>query len=245
MSTWNPGWEASLPRDGATSQHLRPAHAMKVVRRALNDLLLRYTERAAPNRASAISDDRLAIELRIYRMRWVGIALCGILVPFLGLSKSLPLFYALLAAVGLYNLLFSRIVAAGRPRLLLRIYTYGVFDTIVATAIIANTGGADSPVFFAYFIIVVHAAVRFGRGVAILTSLVTALCYIVSTELVGHDVPLANTLLRSGFIALTAYCAGLLSDRAFAAERALTNQLDQARALNVAGSILAESLEEP
>ena len=49
------------------------------------------------------------------QVRWLGIVLCAVIMPFLGLDIRYPSFYALLAIVAAYNVLFTRLVAIGRP----------------------------------------------------------------------------------------------------------------------------------
>ena len=102
----------------------------------------------------------------------------------------------------------------------------------MATAIVVATGGPGSPFLPAYFLIVAHGAIRFGRRVAIMSSALAALCY-VSVLLITHGKAtnyLPFTLLQMGFLGLTGIFAGILSDRAYAGERALARQLEQARA---------------
>ncbi|HEX5503662.1 MAG TPA: diguanylate cyclase [Thermomicrobiales bacterium] len=234
---------AVLPEDRRLRRGARPARG--AARLGEPAAILSGLARArAANRASPTSIDNLALERRIIQIRWLGMALCAVAAPFLGLGGHAAAVYLCLGAIGLYNLAFRRLVAIGRPVWLLRAYAYGFFDIVMATAIIAATGGGASPFYLAYFPIVVHAAIRFGRRVAILSSLVTALCYLGVIGLEnGLATPFAGILFNVGFVALTAVFAGLLSDRTHAAELALAQQLDQARALNVAGSILTGSLD--
>jgi diguanylate cyclase (GGDEF)-like protein/putative nucleotidyltransferase with HDIG domain len=185
------------------------------------------------------------MERRITQIRWLGIGLCAVIMPFLGLNVQYLPFYALLTMAAAYNVLFGRLVAVGRPSWLLKVYAYGAFDIVVATAIIVATGGPDSPFVPAYFLIVAHGAIRFGRQVAILSSGLTALCYVSVVMISRGDATehLAISLLQMGFLGLTGIFAGVLSDRARAAEQALARQLEQTRALNQAGSVLNGTLD--
>ncbi len=199
----------------------------------------------ANGRTAVIGTSNLPTERRITQIRWLGIGLCAGIMPFLGLNVQYLAFYALLALIAAYNMLFSRLVSVGRPTWLLQAYAYGAFDIVGATTIILVTGGHDSPFFPAYFLIVAHAAIRFGRPVAIISSALTALCY-VSVVMVtggGANQYLSITLLQMGFLGLTGIFVGILSDRAHAAELALARQLEQARTLNKAGSILSGTLD--
>jgi diguanylate cyclase (GGDEF)-like protein/putative nucleotidyltransferase with HDIG domain len=187
----------------------------------------------------------LALERQIAQVRWWGIVLCTIAAPFLHLGQALPIVYILIAIGGLYNLVFSRLVRVGRPVWLLTAYAYGLFDIMVATGIIAATGGVESQFYPVYFLVVVHAAVRFGRRVALLSSAVTCLCYLL-VALLTQSMGAANNvviLLRLGCLLLTALFASYLADRAHAAELALAGRLDQAAALQTAGAALGESLD--
>lgn len=187
----------------------------------------------------------LPLEQRITQVRWLGIGLYAVIMPFLGLDVPYLPFYALLATAAVYNLIFSRLVALGRPSWLLQLYDYGAFDIVVATAITVATGGASSPFRPAYFLIVTHGAIRFGRRVAIMSSALTTLCYVSVVLITRGDAGqhLSITLLQMGFLFLTGIFAGILSDHAYAAEQALARQLEQARALNKAGSILSGTLD--
>lgn len=196
-------------------------------------------------RGTTTNSRNLPVERQITRYRWVGIGLCAVILPFLDLNVPLAPVYVLLTMVAAYNVLFSQLVRAGRPSWLLQAYAYGAFDIVAATAIIVTTGGPDSPFIPSYFLIVAHGALRFGRRVAILSSGLTALCY-VSVVMIsggGSMEHLSITLLQMGFLGLTGIFAGILSDRAHAAEMALARQLEQTRALNQAGSILGSTLD--
>ncbi len=194
---------------------------------------------------SPTSAANLITESRITRIRWVGAALCAVLAPFVAPAAHLPALYVCLAVIATYNYLFSRALRIGRPRRLLTAYSYGLFDIVMATALIAATGGGASPFFLAYFPLVVHAAIRFGRRVAVGSSIVVGIGYgLVSIAV--HEVPgwaYGQYLLQVGFVALTAVFAGYLGDQARAAELALASQLDRAHALHAAGSALTESLD--
>ncbi len=198
----------------------------------------------APHRAPIATED-LATERRITQIRWVGIALCLALAPFVATAIHRPALYLCLAVIAAYNLAFWRLAATGCPAWLFALYAYGLFDIVMATALIVATGGATSPFFLAYFPLVVHAAIRFGRGVALGSSAVVALGYgLVSVGIRGAtDTAYAPLLLQIGFVALTAVFAGHLADMARAAESALARQLARTRALHAAGSALATSLD--
>jgi diguanylate cyclase (GGDEF)-like protein/putative nucleotidyltransferase with HDIG domain len=199
----------------------------------------------AVDRASPTSATNLALERQIAQVRWWGIVLCSIAAPFLHLGNTLPVVYALIATGGLYNLIFSRLVASGRPVWLLTAYAYGLFDIMVATGLIAATGGVDSQFYPVYFLVVVHAAVRFGRRIALLSSAVACLCYLLVAVLVQSAGPVNYVIIlfRLGCLLLTALFASYLADRAHAAELALAGRLDQASALQAAGAVLGESLD--
>ncbi|MGI8972407.1 MAG: hypothetical protein ACR2HB_17140, partial [Dehalococcoidia bacterium] len=111
---------------------------------------------------SPLSADNLALESNIVFMRWLGITLCALLIPFLGLP-NLPWIYCCLLAIATYNVVFTRLVATSHPAWLIRVYACGFFDILAASVIIILTGGLDSSFFLCYFVIAVHASIRFGR----------------------------------------------------------------------------------
>lgn len=235
-----PGWQpGSLPGDDPSP------NGWTAIRNVLIPRLIGPLSKLATGRATAIGTPNLPMERRITQIRWLGIGLCAAVMPFLGLSVQYLPFYVLLTIAAAYNVLFTRLVAVGRPSWLLQAYAYGAFDIVAATAIIVTTGGPDSPFIPAYFLIVAHGAIRFGRRVAILSSGLTALCYVSVVMISRGDATehLAISLLQMGFLGLTGIFAGVLSDRAHAAELALARQLEQARALNQAGSILGGTLD--
>ena len=227
-----------------TLETTRAAPGGRMLHRELPAPLSGIAHALAAARTSPTSTGNLGLERRIIQIRWLGVVLCVLGAPFLGLGWGLPAVYVCMAAIALYNIAFRRLVTGGRPAWLLTAYAYGLFDIVMASAVIAATGGAASPFTLAYFPIVVHAAIRFGRRVALLSSLVTALCYLGIILLGRGPAPhFAGVLFSVGFVTLTAIFAGLLSDRAHSAELALARQLDQARALNHAGSRLTGSLD--
>ena len=218
-------WRARLRESPATAAPLAP--------------------RLAVEHLSPTSAANLATERRITQIRWVGAALCALIAPFLGLGHHLPALYAALAFIAGYNYAFSRRGAIGRPAWLFALYAYGFFDIVMATAIIAATGGGASPFFLAYFPLVVHAAIRFGRVIALGSGIVVTVGYgLVIVAQAGFSGATAGPfLLQVGFVTLTAVFAGHLADLARAAELALASQLDRARALHAAGTALAASLD--
>lgn len=184
------------------------------------------------------------VEHRIVLVRWYGIALCALVVPFLRLGTSLPAVYAWLVVAVAYNAIGGHVVSSRRPAWLLTAYIYGLFDIVVGTAIVAVTGGLDSLFSPFYFLVVVHAAMLFGRRAVVLASLVTAGCF--AGLLVfdgGGTTGAAAIILRLGFVVITAVFAGLLSDRARSAESAVADQLAYMQALHSASSALTGTVE--
>jgi diguanylate cyclase (GGDEF)-like protein len=115
---------------------------------------------------------------------------------------------------------------------------------VVGTAIVAVTGGLDSLFSPFYFLVVVHAAMLFGRRAVVLASLVTAGCFAGLLVFEGGGTTgAAAIVLRLGFIVITAVFAGLLSDRARSAERAVADQLAFMQALHAASSALTGTVE--
>ncbi len=222
-----------------------PPNGWMTIRNAVIPPISGLLAKLATGRAAALGTLNLPMERRITQVRWFGIGLCAVIMPFLGLNVQYLPFFALLTMAAAYNVLFSRLVIVGRPSWLLQAYAYGAFDIVAATAIIVTTGGANSPFIPAYFLIVAHGAIRFGRRVAILSSGLTALCYVSVVMITRGDATehLAVSLLQMGFLGLTGVFAGVLSDRAHAAEMALARQLERARALNQAGSSLNGTLD--
>ncbi|HEV7214746.1 MAG TPA: diguanylate cyclase, partial [Chloroflexota bacterium] len=108
---------------------------------------------------------------------------------------------------------------------------------------VSLTGGLASPFFSAFFLIVVHAGIRFGRNAALLTVGVIIICNVVLLHSV--DGAGAALVLRLGFILLTALFAGILSDRTRVAEAAVADQLRRTQALHVAGAALAGTISWP
>lgn len=174
-------------------------------------------------------------------IRGLGALLCLALAPFLGVRSVGDVYWWLLAIVA-YNAAFSHLLRARRPAWLIRMYAYGFFDTVAASAIVAVTGGLASPFFSAFFLIVVHAGIRFGRNAALLTVGVITLCTVLLLHGGGAGAALA---LRLGFILLTALFAGILSDRTRVAEAAVADQLRRTQALYAAGTALAGTISWP
>lgn len=234
-----------LPIDNASPKRSRVARWMSTIRSELVPITPGIAPNLAADQASPTSNRNLLLERHIARIRWLGIALGALVAPFLGLGDRLAAVYAIIATASLYNLVFGHLIVRGRSSWSLKAYTYGLFDIVVGTVIVGVTGGPDSPFYLVYFLVIVHAAIRFGRWIALLSSALVALCYIFLTVLMaGGGTPNHGLiLLRIGFVAITALFAGFLADRARAAEAALAHQLAQARALNVAGSALTGSLE--
>ena len=191
------------------------------------------------------ADGNLALERQIAQLRWIGIAFGALSGPFLGLGGRVIGVYAVVVAASIYNLVLGHLIATGQAARLRRAYAHGFFEILLATAIVAVTGGAASPFYLAYFWVVVHAAIRLGRRTALLSSALSALCYTLVIALVDGPAALdsATIVLRLGFLTITAVFAGFLADRARGAESALAHQLDQARALNRASAALTGSLE--
>ena len=227
----------ATPRPSARSTEARTGAAVRDIRRHMKAGLQQWTN------PLSISD--LALERHIVLIRWLGVALCAVLGPFLHLGSGAPLIYACLLFITAYNLPFNRLVAAGRPVWLIRIYAYGLFDTAALSVMVAATGGLDSPLFPAYFLIVMYAGIRFGRGAALMTVAISSAGFAwLVVALVGGDAAAPGVIgLRLGFILLTAAFTGVLSDRLRAAEAALTVQLTHTQALQAAGAALTGTLD--
>ncbi len=204
----------------------------------------RETDPVLTDRRSPTSAENRALERRIHRIRWMGIILCLLVAPLLSSGDRLLGIYVALIIAATLNLAFGRLASVGRGGRLLAAYAYGIFDVALGTVIIALSGGASSPFVLGYFPVAVHAAIRFGRRVALLISVAAAAGYLAAAALGSSTPPhYATVLLTVGFVTLTAVFAGLLSDRAHADELALGRQLTQARTLNQAGSALTGSLD--
>jgi diguanylate cyclase (GGDEF)-like protein/putative nucleotidyltransferase with HDIG domain len=221
----------------------RPRTIVESVTRGLDDLSMQA-------RSTLIGPDHpgtadATLERRIAQVRWGGILLGSVFAPFLYAGDRLWAVYLIIAVASVYNLVCSRLILTHHQSWILRAYAWGAFDIVLGTLIIAVTGGTDSPFYLVYFLVIVHAAIRFGRSVALLSSLLTGLCYTTATVIASGaaSTHFAEAALRVGFLALTATFAGVLSDRARSAELALSRKLKQARELNVAGAELTGSLE--
>lgn len=91
------------------------------------------------------------------------------------------------------------------------------FDLLLATSLIAFTGGASSQFFYLYFLAIFWAALSGSRRAAVSTAAVSLLCYFVvlgmRRELGWGTSGLYDLFFRVFLLSLTAYWAGMISDQ--------------------------------
>lgn len=202
---------------------------------------LRVPDRRATN---ALLGDPVQAERRVLLVRWLGIGVAVLALPFLHLG--LRMWLVVLGAT-LYNVAFQFYVLPHRPGVLRRGYLTTAGDALLSAAAVYATGGLRSEFFLIYFLVAVVAAIRFGGTAALVSTAVallsyTAICLELGAPLDGQT--LATILLRIGFVGTTGVFVGYVGDRARAAEAALQRELDQAQQrLTAAGEAIAADLD--
>jgi diguanylate cyclase (GGDEF)-like protein len=91
------------------------------------------------------------------------------------------------------------------------------FDLLLATLLVAFTGGARSQFFYLYFLAIFWAALSGSRKAAVSTAAVSLVCYFLvlglRRELGWETAGLYDLFFRVFLLSLTAYWAGLISDQ--------------------------------
>lgn len=173
----------------------------------------------------------LEAERWVLVVRWLGIGVATAALPFLHLG---PRIYWVILGATLYNLLFHFYVIPRKPEILDNGLLTTTGDTLLSASAVFATGGLSSDFFVVYFLVAVVAAIRFGRGMAVLSTSIALATYTGIVLLLGAPRDLATVgdiALRIGFVGITGIFVGFVGDRARSAEAALEHELTRARQL--------------
>jgi K+-sensing histidine kinase KdpD len=184
----------------------------------------------------------LQLEWRFVLIRWIGIARVAPGLPMAHLTQQqLVDAYAILGVATVYNLLVTRLIRR-KPEWLAPGYLTSTGDALLNVLMMLAAGGFDTPLSYLLFTVVIATAMRYGYGPAIAMATLFVLAAFVE-GLVPAQVFGTGFFFRSGFLYLTALCAGYLRQQASNAEAALEKRLQAANLLNDATAKLGASLE--
>lgn len=168
------------------------------------------------------------MEKRIISVRWLGIFIGFVTVPFLGMTNTLPM-YVLISYALLYNILFQFVIIPYKNHWLLKpaLLTFG--DNFMASVAVYVTGGFTSDFYLIYFLMAVLSAVRFGRREAIISTIFSIVLYalVVFNSAVGLTA-ITEIILRMGFVVITGIFVGYMGDKSRQIELDLQKELDKA-----------------
>ncbi len=160
-------------------------------------------------------DDERRIEQSKVAIRWVVaiVLLAGAAYLRRGgsIETSWTIILGLAAGVALLNLGFSAVLRRGAPRWL-RYVTTGS-DLALTSLLVAYSGGAGSPFYYVYFIILVSNSIRYGMGMALFVALLFNIGYVavLVTRPVAGDLTLEGVKILA-FWGVALY-AGYLATR--------------------------------
>ena len=166
------------------------------------------------------------------------------LLPFVELSGfGTAAAYGIVAVGAFYNAAIDYYLLPRRPNLLLDGFTTAAGDVVLTSVAIWVSGGLDSPLFMAYFPLVITVALRNGLAAAIASSVVITVLYALIT---GRDVDTlasgATLAIRLGFVWVSALFTAMLAGRVRVAHEALEDELRRTQALHQASEAPASSL---
>lgn len=187
-------------------------------------------------------DTSILLEIYVARLRAFMMATTAVILPFLRLDNLL-LAYLPVGFAALYTLVFLRFVIPKRPEWLKSGYLSSWLDIAALSLAIMVTGGSHSPFFVVYFALTTLYAVRFGRAQIIHFPAVATLSYAVAIWGSGtFATEWGLFAMRMFWLLTTTLIAGLLSERAESAEKALALELRRTKALLQAAHAPAGSL---
>ncbi len=187
--------------------------------------------------------DQWRVEQRICEARWLMIVLALVAVPFIPFLEPARLrLFAVVGVATLYNLLLHLLIRTRTFPFLRRGYVSMVADLILTIVTVVVSGGLHSPLFVAFFPLVVVIGLRFGAigsfaGSALITLLLLAA---MALGMPGGTWPQA--VLQLGFLWITSVATGVLADTLGRTRYALAEQLRRARALHAAAQRPSASL---
>lgn len=227
------GWGQVFPGSGAVSGAPRGTTRSARLWGLLQQWLvpardLAGTWRRLPGRPEA-SPAMIVSERQIVRVRWLGILVAAPVAPLLMQGRPLHLLWAVCLAAGLYCLLVSELVIRRHPEWLARGYLMSAGDVLLASAVIALTGGLSSNLYLVYFPVAVLVAVRFGGRATLVSLALVMASYTAAVFAVGAPLTAATlgTLgWRLGWVVCTSIFANYVMDRARAAEARLEAAYD-------------------
>ena len=203
-----------------TSVRASVTHARRLVGRWLHAFL--------PARGLS-SSAQAGIERQVILVRWVGIAVAMVAGPLLLPPGQLFALWIVCACAASYNVLLGRVLQTQRKSWLWHRDLTALGDIALADAVIYYTGGLSSPLYVAYFLIAVAAAIRFGGRAAALATTAVLASYAVLILFDGQPVTRAvvgKVVVRVGFVAATALFTGFVADRVHTAEAELADAYD-------------------
>ncbi|MDR7483439.1 MAG: hypothetical protein QN183_13320 [Armatimonadota bacterium] len=168
-------------------------------------------------------DDDGRIERSRVTVRWLmlGILLAGVwyLRRSGAISTDARVIAALATVAAAANLTFAAALRRGVPRWVR--YAATVHDQLLTTALVGTTGGAASPFYYVYFIVLVSTSIRYGMGMAALAALLYNVGYVGVLLLhpLGGDLTLEGVKILA-YWAVALY-AGYLAARAHRQARML------------------------
>ena len=183
-------------------------------------------------------------ERMVVRGRWVIILVVSVLIPFVELTGfGRAGAYGIVVVGALYNAAIGFYLLPRRPSLLLDGFATATGDVVLTSVAILLTGGFESPLFLAYFPLVITVALRNGLTAAIASSVViTGLYVVIAGRDVDSLVSAADLGIRLGFVWISALFTAMLAGRVRTAHEALEDELRRTQALHQASEAPASSL---
>ena len=183
-------------------------------------------------------------ERMVVRGRWVIILVVSVLIPFVELTGfGRAGAYGIVVGGALYNAAIGFYLLPRRPSLLLDGFATATGDVVLTSVAILLTGGFESPLFLAYFPLVITVALRNGLTAAIASSVViTGLYVVIAGRDVDSLVSAADLGIRLGFVWISALFTAMLAGRVRTAHEALEDELRRTQALHQASEAPASSL---
>ena len=183
-------------------------------------------------------------ERMVVRGRWVIILVVSVLLLFVELTGFGRVgAYGIVVVGALYNAAIGYYLLPRRPSLLLEGFTTATGDVVLTSVAIWLTGGLESPLFLAYFPLVITVALRNGLAAAIASSVGITALYMLITSGEVHTLGAGATLgIRLGFVWISALFTAMLAGRVRVAHEALEDELRRTQALHQASEAPASSL---
>jgi signal transduction histidine kinase len=189
----------------------------------------------------------IKVERSLVVVRWLAVVIVALAAPFAGLSPSdLEATYTVVALGALYTLALQLLVIERHPGWLSGGYLTSLAEAALSSLAVLASGGAASPLFLAYFLVVVTAAVRFRLRASLIAAAASIGLYTLVAVLHPRGaVPAPGELaLRGGFLVLAGMLAGYLAQEVEESRRALATELARTKELHRASAALARENAE-